>query len=270
MVVGNPIFIGGVPRSGTTLLRVILDTHPRIYCGTELRAVNALASLWSSAHIHSGRMLDEAYALRSDAVCAIFSELILSFLRPAWNASGKPRVAEKTPSNVLVFPALRQLFPQSPLVHVLRDVRDVVASRLERDRDAAGASFDAVATARLRAREWADTMAIRRRMLSDPDLARTYYEVRYEDLVRHPERTLIPLFEFIGERFDPAVLGFHRMSRNVAGTEEWSAQAVQRSIFTSSVGRWREVLGEAELAAIAQEARDASRGAGYSLDPEPR
>ena len=270
MLGGNPIFIGGVPRSGTTLLRVILDTHPRIFCGTELRAVNALVSLWSSAHVHSGRLLEEAYAMRSDSVCAIFSELILSFLRPAWDASGKPRVAEKTPSNVLVFPALRRLFPQSPLVHVLRDVRDVIASRLERDRERAGASFDAVATATLRAREWADTMAIRRRMLSDPHLASAYYEVRYEDLVRHPEHALAPLFEFIGERFDPAVLEFHRVSRNVAGTEEWSAQAVQRSIFTSSVGRWREVLGEAELAAIAREARDASREAGYSLDVEAR
>jgi len=270
MLTGDPIFIGGVPRSGTTLLRVILDTHPRIFCGTELRAVNALASLWTSAHVHSGRVLDEAYASPPESVCAIFSELILSFLRPAWDASGKPRIAEKTPSNVLAFPALRRLFPQSPLVHVLRDVRDVVASRLERDREHAGASFDAVATARLRAREWADTMAIRRQMLSDPNLAYAYCEIRYEDLVRHPERTLIPLFEFIGERFDPAVLEFHRVSRSVAGTEEWSAQAVQRSIFTSSIGRWREVLVEAELDAIAREARDASRDAGYSLDLEGR
>lgn len=270
MLAGNPIFIGGVPRSGTTLLRVILDTHPRILCGTELRAVHALASLWSSAEVHSGRMLDEAYGLSSTSVRTIFSELILSFLRPAWTASGKPRIAEKTPSNVLVFPALRQLFPQSPLVHVLRDVRDVVASRLERDRATAGPSFDAVATARMRAREWADTMALRRRMLDDPDLARAYYEIRYEDLVGHPEATLIGLFGFIGERFDPAVLGFHSVPRNVSGTEEWSAQAVQRSIFTSSVGRWRDVLGEAELEAVLEEAGDASREAGYSLEEEGR
>jgi hypothetical protein len=266
MVSGNPIFIGGVPRSGTTLLRVILDTHPRIVCGTELRAVNALASLWSSADLHSGRMLHEAYALPPDSVRAVFSELILSFLLPSWKASGKPRIAEKTPSNILVFPELRQLFPDSPLIHVLRDVRDVVASRLERDRESAGAAFDAVATARLRAREWATTMQIRRRMLEDANLASAYYELRYEDLVAQPENTLRGLFEFIGERFDPDVLGFHRVARNVSGTEEWSAQAVQRSIFKSSVGRWRTVLGRAEIEAIFDEAADASRELGYVLE----
>lgn len=265
MLAGNPIFIGGVPRSGTTLLRVILDTHPRIFCGTELRAVNALASLWSSAEVHSGRTLAEAYALPAEAVRDIFVELILSFLRPAWTASGKPRVAEKTPSNISVFPELRRLFPHSPLVHVLRDVRDVVASRLERDRVSAGTSFDALATAGLRAREWAETMGIRRRMLAVPDLNCAYHEIRYEDLVGNPEGTLVSLFDFIGERFDPAVLAFHRVSRNVSGTEEWSAEGVQRSIFTSSVGRWRTALTPAELHAIVQEAGEVSREVGYDL-----
>lgn len=266
MLAGNPIFIGGVPRSGTTLLRVILDTHPRIVCGTELRAINALASLWSSAHSHSSRMLNDAYKLPPERVRGIFAELIMSFLLPSWNASGKPRIAEKTPSNVLVFPELRQLFPDSPLIHVLRDVRDVVASRLERDRESAGADFDAVQTARLRAREWAMTMQVRRRMLEDADLASAYYEIRYEELVAEPERTLRGVFEFIGEPFDPSVLDFYRVPRNVSGTEEWSAQAVQRSIFKSSVGRWRNVLGKAELDAILDEAGEASRELGYVLE----
>lgn len=270
MLAGNPIFIGGVPRSGTTLLRVILDTHPRIFCGTELRAVHALASLWSSADVHSGRMLEQAYGLPPEEVCKVFADLILSFLQPAWTASGKPRVAEKTPSNILVFPELRRLFPQSALVHVLRDVRDVIASRLERDRAKAGADFDSVATARLRAREWADAMVVRRRMLDDPELARAYHEIRYEHLVADAEATLTRLFEFIGERFDPVVLGFYRVSRNVSGTEEWSADSVRRSIFTSSVGRWREVLGAAELQAVLDEARDVSRELGYELDGDAR
>jgi hypothetical protein len=108
-------------------------------------------------------------------------------------------------------------------------------------------------------------MEIRRRMLAVPDLNEAYHELRYEDLVGNAEGTLVRLFDFIGERFDPGVLAFHRVARNVSGTEEWSAQSVQRSIFTSSVGRWRTALTSGELEAIVQEAGDVSREVGYDL-----
>ena len=260
--------MGGVPRSGTTLLRVVLDTHPRIFCGTELRAVHAVTNLFAAAQVHSGDLLRTSYGLSEQALADIFSELILSFFQPAWPASGKPRVAEKTPSNVLAFPQLRALFPESPLIHVIRDVRDVVASRLERDRASGGAALDTVTTARARAREWVDTMEVARWMQADPTRARAYFEVRYEALVQTPEQVLVPLFEFIGERFDPVVLQFHRVSRNVSGTEEWSADAVRREIFTSSIGRWRHTLSPAEVQAVVSEASQTMTELGYDISEQ--
>jgi hypothetical protein len=259
---GNPIFLGGVPRSGTTLLRVILDTHPSIYFGTELRVVPALAALWSSADAQP--ILAAAYAVDSEYLRNIFVELVLSFIKPAWQASGKARVAEKTPFNVLVFPELRQLFPDSALVHIIRDARDVVASRLEREKAAAGAaSVDTVALARSLAQEWAGVMEVRRKMLADSRLSRTYFEMRYEELVNSPYEILQALFAFIGEDFDPGVLDFHRTCRNVDGTEEWSAAAVRRPIYASSCGRWRQSLREEELAAVLQVARPMLEELGY-------
>ncbi|HEX2494082.1 MAG TPA: sulfotransferase [Steroidobacter sp.] len=262
---GNPIFVGGVPRSGTTLLRVILDTHPRIFCGTELRVVQALANLWASAEQHSGELLQLAYGTTRETVRQAFAELVTSFLAPAWRASGKPRVAEKTPSNVLVFPALRILFPQSPLIHVIRDARDVVASRLERDKATASFPIDAAALARERAREWTSTMRLRRRFLADASAREGYFEIRYEDLVRAPEAALKPLFEFIGEDFDPSVLEFHRVQRNTAGSEEWSSEAVSRSIFASSIGRWKAALSARERDAVLMEAHEQLSELGYEL-----
>jgi hypothetical protein len=261
---GNPIFIGGVPRSGTTLLRVILDSHPRIFCGTELRVVRALTELWSSTEKTAQPLLTEAYGIDAQSLAAIFADLVLSFLRPAWEASGKPRVAEKTPTNLLVFPQLRRLFSDSPLIHVIRDGRDVVASQLERDKVTAGGSpVDTTARARLRAREWAQAMTIRRTMLADPELSRGYFEIRYEALVRAPQPALQALFSFIGEPFDPGVLSFHRVSRNVDGTEEWSAEAVRRPIFETSIGRWRQSLNNEELSAVLTEAHAALAELGY-------
>jgi protein-tyrosine sulfotransferase len=261
---GNPIFIGGVPRSGTTLLRVILDTHPGIHCGTELRVVQALTALWSSADRTAQPVLTDAYGVDSEHLRRIFADLVLSFLEPAWRASGKRRVAEKTPFNVLVFPELRRLFPESPLVHIIRDVRDVVASRLERDREAAGSEpLDGVAIARIRAQEWTAAMEIRRQMLAAEDLARGYFEVRYEQLVQSPQEVLEPLFAFLGERFDPGVLAFHDVPRNVAGSEEWSAAAVRRPLYESSCGRWRHSLSAGEHAVVMEVAGRELQALGY-------
>jgi hypothetical protein len=261
---GNPIFVGGVPRSGTTLLRVMLDTHPDIHCGTELRAVDALATLWSACRESVRPPLSEAYALPDPSLRPAFAGLIMAFLRPAWEASGKPRVAEKTPWNLLVFPELRELFPDSALVHVIRDGRDVVASRLDIDRRAAGAGpLDTVARARERALEWVAAMRLRRRMLADPGLAPAYYELRYESLVSDARATLRPLFDFIGVEHDDGVLRYHDIDRNVAGSEEWSAAGVQRPLYASSIGRWRASLDPAELAAVLEVAGPALDELGY-------
>jgi hypothetical protein len=248
---GNPIFIGGVPRSGTTLLRVMFDSHPQIHCGTELRAVGALANLWSACRVTVRPPISDAYALPDPTLRPAFAQLIMAFLQPSWEASGKPRVAEKTPWNLMVFPQLRELFPESALVHVLRDARDVVASRLEVDRLRAGGTLpDSTGLARRRALEWVDAMRLRRRMLVDPVLAAAYIELRYESLVREPQATLRPLFEFVGVPFAESVLGFHAVPRDVSGTEEWSSQGVQRPLFPDSVGSWRRRLSPDELDAV--------------------
>jgi hypothetical protein len=259
----NPIFIGGVPRSGTTLLRVILDTHPRIYCGTELRVVQALTNLWWSAEQRGRPLLEQAYSVDAEHLRRIFTDLVLSFLRPAWLASGKPRVAEKTPFNVLVFPQLGRLFPDAALVHIIRDVRDVVASRLERARATGASSAETVTLARERAEEWVRVMEIRSKMLADEQLSRSYFEIRYEELVHSPHVALEALFAFLGEHFYPDVLSFHRVARNVDGTEEWSAAAVRRPIFASSCGRWRQSLSIEELRAVLQVAGPTVESLGY-------
>lgn len=268
MRTGNPIFIGGVPRSGTTLLRVILDTHPRIFCGTELRVVPALTALWRTVEQNARPMLESAYAVDAERLRSIFAELVMSFLEPSWEASGKARVAEKTPFNILVFPELRRLFPDALLVHVIRDVRDVVASRLELDRAEAKAQsndsfIDSVALARARAEEWVSAMAVRRRMLLQTGLSRAYFELRYEDLVGNPHSTLNALFTFLGECFDPAVLDYHRVDRNVEGSDEWSAEHVRRPLFVSSCGRWRNCLGAGELTSVLQVAGPVLAELGY-------
>jgi Sulfotransferase family len=243
----------------------MLDSHPNIHCGTELRVVHALANLWSAAQEpQCAHTLRDFYGVDSRATRKIFADLVWSFLTPAWTASGKSRIAEKTPSNLLAFKALRQLFPESPLIHVIRDARDVVASRLERDRASLTQGEGTVQLAASRAQEWVDAMRLRDEIVADSQLASAYLEIRYESLVQTPKPTLERVFAFVGEQFDSRVLAFHEIERNVAGTEEWSAEAVRKSLFTSSIGRWRSALGAAELEAVMTVAAGHLSALGYS------
>jgi hypothetical protein len=127
-----PIFIGGAGRSGTTLLRVILDSHPNIACGPELKITPFIASYWYDFQTRYSQILKE-YLIGENEINEIFSRMIISLLERYRIDQGKIRIAEKTPHNVTIFSHLHKIFPESPLVHVVRDGRDVISSLLTMD-----------------------------------------------------------------------------------------------------------------------------------------
>ncbi len=149
-----PIFIGGAGRSGTTLLRVVLDSHSRIACGPELKVIPSVASLWADFHALGAVLADSR--VQGDDIDRVFGRLIVDLLEPLRRGAGKPRVAEKSPNNVFFFPHLHRMFPDASFLHMLRDGRDVVASLLTmRWRTTDGAPVDYTRDARLAARYWA-------------------------------------------------------------------------------------------------------------------
>jgi hypothetical protein len=245
------IFIGGVPRSGTTLLRVMLDSHSRIHCGTELRVLPGLADLWQLTSLSAQPLLSAHYRVDERRLRDVYADLSRGCLEPAWRASGKPRAAEKTPWNLRVFAALGRLFPEARLIHVVRDGRDVVASRLERDR-AEQPMVSSHRQAAQRAAEWVEGMEIARGLRGDDLLAGRYLELRYEELVTNPVRILRRLCELIEEAFEATMLEFHHIERELDGTEEWSAESVRRPVHTESIGRFRRTLTGDELAIVLQ------------------
>jgi hypothetical protein len=230
-----PVFIGGAQRSGTTLLRVMLDSHPAIAAGPELHLAAALASRRRAPWRRLSEQL-AAYPWWSTVATpaptrdpAAQRELVEALMRAYLERTGKRRWVEKTPSNVFHFVYLRRLYPEARFVHCVRDGRDAVCSLL-------GTTWF---RPRWRPRALAATLkwllAVRIGRASARRLAGAYLEVRYESLVDDPERTLRAVLEFVGESWDDAVLGFH------AHPHDWTdgGQQVTRPISSSSVGRWQ-------------------------------
>lgn len=247
----SPIFIGGAGRSGTTLVRVILDSHSRIACGPELKVLGDVADLWLKWQTALFPTLQE-YLWNHEALDAMFQEMVLWLLTPYWNRTGKARIAEKSPNNVFIFRHLHQIFPDSPLIHVIRDGRDVVASLLASNWQdlSTGQPVEYTRDVQKAAEYWVAAVQSGRQMTRHPTGKARYFEIRYESIVTAAEETLKELFAHVGERWEAGVMDFHIRPHDLA--QESSAHQVVKPLYSTAIGRWKRDL-TASQAEIVQE-----------------
>ena len=247
-----PIFVGGAGRSGTTLLRVILDSHSHIACGPELKVIPSIAMLWAEFQTTYAPYLAQSKIGETD-IDRAFRVFIASLIASLRRESGKPRIAEKTPNNVFFFRHLHRMFPNASYVHMVRDGRDVVASLLTMDwKGPDGQPLEYTKDARLGARYWANSIVAARQFAHATKGRSRYCELRYENLIAAPEPCLRALFDFLGESWEPGVLAFHERERAL-GIES-NDDAVTRPIYRTSIGRWRTELTAEQRQAVKEEA----------------
>ena len=241
----SPIFIGGSPRSGTTLLRAMVNASRNIVCGPEMRVIPALCHLAEQIDTGQADILEQGYGLDRQAMNDRFARAIDTLLAPLHARSGA-RVAEKTPANILHFARLRRIFPDSPLIGLVRDGRDVVASLLSMDwtDGQTGQPMAITRDAEAAARLWCASIDAGRRMRSDAQ----YFELRYEALVGDPAATIDQLFDALGESDEAKAraLDHARHFDRTAGTAESSAERVARPIDRQAIGRWQTDLDGAQ------------------------
>jgi PAS domain S-box-containing protein len=235
-----PIVIGGCGSSGTTLLRQMLDRHPEIYCGPE--STLFLTRTTSDADLAERFGFAEAQVRLWRTESRSKVEFIERFQAACLARSGKSVWAEKTPENIRQFPAIARRFPRARLVHVIRDGRDVACSLrraewMKLEKITGGAPRNSPEVLETCIRYWAERVAFGRSLAGSS----RYHEIRYEDLVADPERTLRGLLAFAGLAWDPRMLQ----------ADEASPTRDGRPIYGGSAGRWRRELsaGEAEIVA---------------------
>lgn len=229
------IFIGGCGRSGTTLLREMLNRHPAIACGPETAF---LCDLINPRRVAVEWGLDarqvEAMA-RSAPSLVSFCE---RFFRAHAEREHKSRWADKTPRNVRVLPKILAAFPYAKFIHVIRDGRDVTCSLRNHPRETVrrGKVVDACVNRLIRnsAVRWlTDTSA----GLAFKDHPRCF-EVRYEELVTDTEAVLRRLCTFIEAPFDERMLDASGDAGEASPrlmNNRNAGQIVQRG----SLSRWR-------------------------------
>jgi len=231
----RPVFVIGLPRSGTTLVEQVLASHPRVYGAGERnfgrRSFEKLSRIVKPGEAPIGcvGLIDEY------AIMRIAGEHLGKL--NALDSGRFDRIVDKMPDNYLHLGFLATLFPNAVFIQCLRDLRDVAVSCWISD---------------FRSVRWTDSRAhTASRLRQFRRLASHWYEVlptrihtvAYEEIVSDMDVVARRLLEACGLEWDPACLDFHR-TRRVVRTA--SLTQVRQPIYTRSVARWKNY--EAQLA----------------------
>jgi hypothetical protein len=257
-----PIFVLGAHRSGTTLLRLILDTHSRIACPPESFFLQPLGSVLADDKAMEGLA---AMGFDRQHVLARLRESASYFFETYAASHGKPRWADKTPSYVSSLDLIEALFgPACQYVVIYRHGLDSARSLAGVPIRELDAYADAPLSEKLvaAARFWAEGCE-KLRAFREAHRERCF-EVRYEELTREPEPVLRSLFSFLGEEFEPQLLRFYESPHDSwIGLQD--TKAAESRGFTPRIGTWREVDPDVLRRMIAV-AGPTLRALGYSVD----
>ncbi len=231
----TPVFIFGLPRSGTTLLEQVLASHSRIHGAGELRLARQSFEAISTALGRPDPPLD---CVKHLDVASIM-QLAQQHLERLSALAGEHalRVTDKMPDNYLNLGILAAMFPLATFVHCRRDLRDVAVSCWMTDfRSMTWANDKSTIASRFS--EYQKLMDHWRAVLPVP-----IHEVEYEEMVNNLAEVARRLVAACGLEWEPACLEPHKNRRNVRTA---SLAQVRRPVYSDSVGRWKHY--ETELA----------------------
>jgi protein-tyrosine sulfotransferase len=246
------IVILGMPRSGTTLLRRLLDAHPAICCPSETNVLSAAARFLREEAFAGGVSVGVVSGLgfagiAEQVVVARLREFVFGLLQDICRQSRKKRWAEKTAFNIFYLDQIEQLCGGScrflcvvrhPLdvvcsIKELTDKMEMYVSELHTYVRQYPAPLEAFAHA------WVEMHRRLRCFVSNHH--DDCLMLKYEDLVHDPAEELQRVFDFLGEPADvPAILAQAVHGTEAIGLGDWKTYE-RRAIHTESVGRWRRL-----------------------------
>jgi tetratricopeptide (TPR) repeat protein len=237
--VAGPIFIVGFPRSGTTMIEQTLSAHPAIAAGDELPVINelsallprmfdsplsypdALAELWLGDRLEGLDNLRDYYLQRARQLGA--------------TREGAPWFTDKMPLNETHLGLIGLIFPQAPILHVVRHPLDVALSVFSNHLTH---GFYCAYDLESIARHYVLVMDLVEHYLAEMPGLR-YLRVRYEDVIDGQEAKVREMLDFVGLPFDSRCLSFHE-NRRYARTASYAQ--VTEKLYDRSRYRYRDYL----------------------------
>jgi hypothetical protein len=249
-----PIFILGAQRSGTTMFRLMLNSHKNLALPHEVGFITGLYRLLPgygdlSKSENVARLLEDVcnhpLVKRSRLIAdktAILSAPIDSYrsfidavMKHYVSRAGKKRWGDRT--HTLDIDVLRLVYPDCKFIHLVRDGRDVMVSQKRM-------SWLSNNLPRL-AREWHFRVMMYHKLYAL--IPSDFLEIRYEDLVTRPEPTLSGVCEFLGEPYDPGMLGYAEstVTSIPEASRKWHEKSVQAPD-PNKIGVWKKSLDKSD------------------------
>jgi tetratricopeptide (TPR) repeat protein len=236
----RPIFIVGMPRSGTSLVEQILASHPSIYGAGELNELNRFANSMQknlgSAFPYPD-CIERATQTTVDSLAKQYLDQLLGLNKEAL------RVTDKMPHNFLHLGMISMLFPGARIIHVMREPMDVCLSIYFQKFNDLHAYANNLTSLGHYYRTYEKLMTHWRSVIDLPML-----DVQYEKLVANPETWIPRLLEFCGVEWNDQCLRFHETERPVNTP---SNEQVRQPMYSRSVDRWRNYESQLEPLKIA-------------------
>lgn len=264
----SPIFIVGANRSGTTLLRLILNAHSNIgipeeivYFGSTMAGVPI--EQWKAPQVSDARWTEFVSAFIDDK-CSVLEGIDLDRVKQEIVQSGKKdfsypyslvletwakhhqkkRWGEKTPGNLFYADVLLEMYPDARFIHLVRDPRAGVSSMMKTDFFPDDIAFNAMSRRKY--------MRKGRGILDASVPAEQRLMLRYEDIVTSPETTIRAICHFLGEQFEPAMLSFYKDSsrymKEAASTS--FNKAATKPISAEMLDKWKKHLTSGQVAMV--------------------
>lgn len=258
----EPVFIVGCGRSGTTMLRLMMDSHPELaipgeshfipllwrlrggyLSGSSLDAERLAADIMRTRFFQQWGIPQEPVWRRVSRLTAPgFTDVVEAIFLAYADEQGKSHWGDKTPIYVLHIPLLADLFPKARFLHIIRDGRDVSLSYF-------GFPLGPSNIWEAACRWQRDVTAGQR---AGATLPGRYMEVRYEQLVRETEMVLGAICDFLAIAFDPRMLDYHRSAESRLQSQddltEFHKSVTKRP--TVGIRNWREELPRRQIRAF--------------------